>query len=428
MKRILFCTAIAAVALTSCSNDDFLGDVPGNNPSAVTAKEISFSGEAGKTSRGTRADGDKTGKDAANLLHNNFIVFGCKTANKATQTVYDHYNVNWIDNNTKWEYIDQAKNNLNTTATKQTIKYWDYSATDYKFVAFSLGEATQGTDVKITKVDAGATTYTLTGTAANLSRCYVADRITAKAETTTGTNEIKYGQPVSFKFHSLGTKVNIGLYETIPGYSINSVKFYESNSTDAASSDTPTLFAASATIPTDDSNKEKSAKVTFGEDNKVSVSWEEEEVTKAAVTKDTKIKFEALPKVNKEGDETEGELYLSREDNKKKCTVASVNAVIPSDGVGELTLKIDYTLIATDGSGETIKVKGAKATIPAAQTNWESNKAYTYIFKISDNTNGSTGGSSVGLSPITFEAIVTDITGGEHETEVKKNQDTNGQQ
>lgn len=420
MKRYLFCTAIAAMALTSCSNDDFLGDVPGNNPSAVTAKEISFSGEAGKTSRGTRADGDKTGADAANLLHNNFIVFGCKTANHATQTVYDHYNVNWNNNDTKWVYIDQAKNELNTTATKQTIKYWDYSATDYKFVAFSVGEATQGTDVKITKVDANATTYTLTGTAANLSRCYVADRITAKPETASGSNEVKYGQPVSFKFHSLGTKVNIGLYETIPGYSIKSVKFYES-STDATPSDTPTLFATSATIPTDDSNKEKSAKVTFGDDNKVSVSWEEEDVTKAAVTKDTKIKFEALPKVKKEGDEEEGDLYLSREDNKKNCTVASENAVIPSNGIGTLTLKIDYTLIATDGSGETIEVKGATATIPAEQTTWESNKAYTYIFKISDKTNGSTGGDTIGLKPITFEAIVTDITGGEHETEVKNN-------
>ena len=420
MKRYLFCTAIAAVALTSCSSDDFLGEVPGNNPSAVTAKEISFSGEAGKISRGTRADGDKTGADAANLLHNNFIVFGCKTANHATQTVYDHYNVNWNNNDTKWVYIDQAKNVLNTTATKQTIKYWDYSATDYKFVAFSVGEATQGTDVKITKVDANATTYTLTGTAANLSRCYVADRITAKPETTSGSNEVKYGQPVSFKFHSLGTKVNIGLYETIPGYSIKSVKFYES-STDATPSDTPTLFATSATIPTDDSNKEKSAKVTFGDDNKVSVSWEEEDVTKAAVTKDTKIKFEALPKVKKEGDEEEGDLYLSREDNKKNCTVASENAVIPSNGIGTLTLKIDYTLIATDGSGETIEVKGATATIPAEQTNWESNKAYTYIFKISDKTNGSTGGDTIGLKPITFEAIVTDITGGEHETEVKNN-------
>lgn len=420
MKRYLFCTAIAAMALTSCSNDDFLGDVPGNNPSAVTAKEISFSGEAGKTSRGTRADGDKTGADAANLLHNNFIVFGCKTTNNKTQTVYDHYNVNWINNDTKWEYIDQAKNVLNTTATKQAIKYWDYSATDYKFVAFSLGEATQGTDVKITKVDASATSYTLTGTAANLSKCYVADRITAKSEPATGSNEVKYGQPVSFKFHSLGTKVNIGLYETIPGYSIKSVKFYES-STDATPSDTPTLFATSATIPTDDSNKEKSAKVTFGDDNKVSVSWEEEDVTKAAVTKDTKIKFKALPKVEKEGDEEEGDLYLSREDNKKNCTVASENAVIPSNGIGTLTLKIDYTLIATDGSGETIEVKGATATIPSEQTNWESNKAYTYIFKISDKTNGSTGGDTIGLKPITFEAIVTDITGGEHETEVKNN-------
>lgn len=420
MKRILFCTAIAAMALTSCSSDDFLGEVSGNNPSAVTAKEISFSGEAGKTSRGTRADGDKTGADAANLLHNNFIVFGCKTTNNKTQTVYDHYNVNWINNDTKWEYIGQTKNALNETATNQTIKYWDYSATDYKFVAFSVGEATQGTDVKISKVDANATTYTLTGTAANLSRCYVADRITAKPETASGSNEVKYGQPVSFKFHSLGTKVNIGLYETIPGYSIKSVKFYES-STDATPSDTPTLFATSATIPTDDSNKEKSAKVTFGDDNKVSVSWEEEDVTKAAVTKDTKIKFEALPKVKKEGDEEEGDLYLSREDNKKNCTVASENAVIPSNGIGTLTLKIDYTLIATDGSGETIEVKGATATIPAEQTNWESNKAYTYIFKISDKTNGSTGGDTIGLKPITFEAIVTDITGGEHETEVKNN-------
>lgn len=417
MKRYLFCTAIAAMALTSCSNDDFLGEVPGNNPSAVTAKEISFSGEAGKT---TRADGDKTGEAAAILLNKKFIVFGCKTANNATQTVYDHYNINWIDNDTKWEYIGQAKNALNETATSQTIKYWDYSAIDYKFVAFSLGEATQETEVEITKVDANANTYTLTGTAANLSKCYVADRITAKRETATGSNEVKYGQPVSFKFHSLGTKVNIGLYETIPGYSINYVKFYEGNGEDATSSDTPTLFATSETIPTDDSNKKKSAKVTFGDDNKVSVSWEEEDVTKAAVTKASKITFEALPKVDQESAETTGKNYLSREDNKKNCSVTSVNAVIPSNSIGALTLKIDYTLIATDGSGETIEVKGAKATIPAEQTIWESNKAYTYIFKISDNTNGSTGGSSVGLNPITFEAIVTDITGGEHETEVKK--------
>lgn len=425
MKRYLFCTAIAAMALTSCSNDDFLGEVPGNNPNAVTAKEISFSGEAGKISRGTRANGDKTGEAAASLLNNNFIVFGCKTTNETPQTVYDHYNVNWINNDTKWEYIGQTKNALNETATNQTIKYWDYSATDYKFVAFSLGEATQGTDVTITKVDASATNYTLTGTAANLSKCYVADRITAKLEPATGSNEVKYGQPVSFKFHSLGTKVNIGLYETISGYSINSVKFYESNTGDVTPSETPTLFASNATIPTDNNAKKKSAKITFGNDNKVIVTWEEEEeVTKAAVTKDSKITFENLPKVDQESAETTGKNYLSR--TKDNCIAASANAVIPCNTIGALTLKIDYTLIAIDGSGETIEVKGATATIPESQTKWESNKIYTYLFKISDNTNGSTGGGTVGLSPITFEAIVTDIAGNEHENDVSKST-ANGQ-
>lgn len=425
MKKYYFVSAIAALALASCANDDFLGEVPGNNPSAVNSKAISFSGEAGKT---TRADGDKKGADAAGLLKNNFIVFGCKTIKGESKTVYDHYNVKWIPNDTKWEYIGQEVNALNTTATNQSIKYWDYSATDYKFVAFSLGDAVQGKDITITNVDKDATSYTLTGTAANLAKCYVADRITAKPKETTAKNEVQYGKPVSFTFHSLGTKVNIGLYETIPGYSIKSVKFYESNETGATSSETPTLFANSASIQTDDNTKQKSAKVTFGNDNKVSVSWEEEEVTKAAITRSTKITFRSLPTVNPEFNETAGEHYLSREDNKANCTVESANAVIPSNEVGALTLKIDYILIATDGSGETIEVKGATATIPAKYTNWESNKIYTYLFNISASTNGSTGDGSVGLNPITFQAIVTDIAGNEHETEVKKQNTTAGQQ
>ena len=424
MKKYYFVSAIAALALASCANDDFLGEVPGNNPSAVNGKEISFSGEAGKTTRAGETQGEK----AAGLLKNKFIVFGCKTINDKSQTVYDHYNVNWIDNN-KWEYIGQTKNVLNTTATNQSIKYWDYSATDYKFVAFSLGEAVQGTDISITRVDNNADSYTLTGTAANLAKCFVADRITAKPTNANSANsEVLYGQPVSFKFHSLGTKVNIGLYETIPGYSINSVKFYESNDKDATASDTPTLFANTASIQTDDNTKQKSAKVTFGDDNKVSVSWEEEEITKAAITKSTKITFGSLPKVEQDGNETAGDYYLSRENNKANCIVESANAVIPGNEVGALTLKIDYTLIATDGSGETIEVKGANATIPAAQTKWESNKIYTYIFNISANTNGSTGGSSTGLKPITFEAIVTDIAGNQHETEIKDSNTTGGQQ
>lgn len=74
-------------------------------------------------------------------------------------------------------------------------------------------------------------------------------------------------------------------------------------------------------------------------------------------------------------------------------------------------IKCDYELTSDDGSGETINVKGATAAIPAAFSKWEANTRYTYLFKISDNTNGTTGkpGTDIpGLYPITFDAVVKD--------------------
>lgn len=76
MKKYYFVSAIAALALASCANDDFLGEVPGNNPSAVNGKEISFSGEAGKMSRA-----NKENADAASALGSRFWVYGTKNIN-----------------------------------------------------------------------------------------------------------------------------------------------------------------------------------------------------------------------------------------------------------------------------------------------------------------------------------------------------------
>ena len=75
-----------------------------------------------------------------------------------------------------------------------------------------------------------------------------------------------------------------------------------------------------------------------------------------------------------------------------------------------MLIKCDYTLTAEDGNGETIKVTGATAAIPAAFCKWNPNTSYTYLFKISDNTNGTTGNPDdndpEGLFPITFDAAV----------------------
>ena len=80
--------------------------------------------------------------------------------------------------------------------------------------------------------------------------------------------------------------------------------------------------------------------------------------------------------------------------------------------VAPILIKCDYTLVSDDGSGETIKVTGATAAIPAAYSKWDVNTRYTYLFKISQNTNGYTGDDSnkAGLYPITFDALVKEST------------------
>lgn len=148
MKKYIFLAA-SVLTLASCTSDDFLGDTPGSTPSSANSA-IKFDGNAGKITRA-----NKTGKEAADLLDNNFVVVGFKNSDQNTQTiVFDHYNVNYGDktatstaSNTKgWEYVGQDQNvkglgkklaNDNTTA--QTIKYWDNSCPSYDFLAFSFG-------------------------------------------------------------------------------------------------------------------------------------------------------------------------------------------------------------------------------------------------------------------------------------------------
>lgn len=85
-----------------------------------------------------------------------------------------------------------------------------------------------------------------------------------------------------------------------------------------------------------------------------------------------------------------------------------------------IVITCDYTLTADDHHGETIEVKGATVAIPAAYSKWEANTRYTYLFKISDNTNGTTGtpGSTdpAGLYPITFDAVVKGSTDAQYGT------------
>lgn len=428
MKKYIFLAA-SALTLASCTSEDFLGNTPGNVQSNTSA--INFDGGTGKITRATQ-----TGADAATTLGNSYIVFGYKTAQdkSTTTTVFDHYTINWNNqagktesNTCGWEYVGQKANSLSKLPgdKDQTIKYWDYSASQYDFVAFSFGKAIQGEGDGKVKATAVTTTpklsYTLTGAVNDLAKCFIADRITAKA-TTTGKDNllVQYQKDVQFNFRSLSTKVTMGIYETIPGYSVKDVKFYSADNT-KATDNKPTLYAANATIP----SGKGTISVTFPTTDEKNTDYNKAHVEFATATgsdNSSSIQFGNLSTVEKEKEEKGTTGFIGRDittfSTPKDGTNKKYEVVIPAK-VGALTLKVDYTLESIDGSGEEIKVTGATAVVPEKYTNWEPNYAYTYIFKISDKTNGSTGTpgtNPAGLYPITFDAIVTETETGKQET------------
>ena len=431
MKKY-FIYAVSALALAGCSSDDFLGGQP--SPTKLTDNNvINFNGGSSATTRAT------SGEQAAKKLGKNFVVYGYKTSGSTPQEVYDHYNVNWAgdanhteSNTNGWEYVGYTTNALsNLQGATQTIKYWDYSASQYDFIAFSFGTATQKTEtvpsgqVEASKVTIAnnvngysCPTYTLTGAVDDLANVYIADRVTAKKGATPKANLlVAYGSPVQFNFRSLGTKVRIGLYETIPGYSVKDVKFYKNNSDKNGNNGAnPCLYASGTTIPAGSGTMTVSFPTVAESNtdyNKAHVKWSVADGNSNVVSVLELEKY-SLGNNNADQKEAQGD-YLVRTSTAARN--ASYKTVLPAE-VGALTLKVDYTLVSIDGSGETINVKGATAVVPEVYTKWEPNYAYTYIFKISDNTNGSTGGTSdpAGLYPITFDAIVTETEDGLSET------------
>lgn len=418
-----FIAAASALALASCSSDDFLGEIQGNEQNAATFA-INFGGDTGKITRAT-----ESGVTAAGLLDNNFVVVGFKgsktDAANNENYAFDHYNVNFKDgsafstesNRAGWEYVNQKMevkgidaSLAQSGATQQTIKYWDHSCASYDFIAFSMGKkdaaSEYATPTHVDKDNLATAAYTLSGNVNTLSECYISDM-----KTVTEPNYNKTS--VSMSFRHLASKVRMALFEIVPGYVISDVKFY----TDATSTTTDNTegtliggFNNSGTLtvyfPT--TGTDHAAEKDY---NKAHVRF-----TKSTTAGETGVlnfkKFGAVNYNNQvEGTIPAGKTYLSQNAAEPSYCGAGYQNVLPSEGAASaITLRIDYKLTSVDGSNETINVKGATATVPAQYTEWKSGYAYTYIFKISQDTNGSTGGTGTkpGLTAISFDAVVVD--------------------
>lgn len=474
MKKYFY-FAVAALALSACTSDELVGVIePPEQEVEEVLAPIAF---GSKTSGMTRAD--HVGSDAAGLLGNNFVVEGIKgdgnytTLNNAIED-FDHYNVNYVEgtaNTTEsnvhnWEYVGETKHEL-SAASQQTIKYWDFEVAQYDFIAFSYGKAvTTGTPatptVTLSKINyknlgkatsTGTPVYTVSGTSDELAKTYVADLLTVKKA---DFNKMS----VTPKFRSLGSKIRVAFYETVPGYSVKDVKFYSSNVRGTASTDA-TLYTETAAIPTG-SGTMSVYYPTVGnpsnkDNNQAHIVFAETASTDLTTTMD----FGALKYTeSKESAEANGTEFLGRTSNNASYATATDAAgayktVLPT-GTGEpLRIHVDYTLVPIDGAAGEIHVKSAVAVVPANYTEWKPNYAYTYIFKISDQSNGTTGNipnnvdtdgdgildafdpdhdtdgdgipdvddpdypgpvDPVGLYPITFDAVVSETEDGLQET------------
>lgn len=427
-KKFYFATlVIALLSFTGCANDEYVGDQ--QNLGEQNAA-IAFSTKSENTVRGELRD-----DAAAKKLNYQFWVYGWKekistveggnTHIDESALVFNNYVVKYPDatstsNTNRWEYVGKGNDG------SQTIKYWDYSFDQYEFEAYSYntgkGSVTRITEYQDqTKLEKGD--YKVTEAPDNL---YFAEKKTVEQN--------KYQNAVELKFKSVLSKIRVGFYETIPGYSVKINAFYPPNNTtstdanDFVDAGTRNTSQFVAWCPNKEVNIDHPFAVSYDTDGNPAVT-KVAETTNPYYAIDGSVdeyKLDAkltlgtnLLTQGKIGETysavTWDQLEVNNGPSKYTYFIPQIqlwDANSNESQVKPMKIKVDYTLKSED-SNEEINVTGATAIVPADYVRWAPNKAYSYVFKISDQTNGTTGTEGTdpaGLYPITFDAVVEDMS------------------
>jgi len=401
MKLKSFLALLAVLLVVGCSSDNFLG-IDETNTATQQDPYIDF----GSTARAiTRAEGDA----AAALLNNQFVVFGTKTAANGTASdIFDNYVVKYqkaqtgqTDTNEKgWEYVG-INSKLGAT---QGAKIWDFSAQKYDFVAAAgLADDEKFTNtvdgIRINVADADA-----------MTNIYVSDRVTAtsSAQTATATTPatMAYATTVNLKFRRLGAQMRIGFYETIPGYAVKDLVFYYIG----APSGSKTVGVGGAfplsgkyTVTYDDATNEAHTHFA-GAGNNMSFLNTFGQI--AYTSAESKAGIPGKEFINEKGEAVASAVNRFIGSSSSTATYAKgtytidgqagilsdYKPILPNENnTLKMQLRLDYTLVALDGSKEEIHINDAYVSVPINYLQWKPNHTYTYLFKISDKSNGFTG-------------------------------------
>lgn len=362
IKTDIYLAIFLLFFVCACAHDE-MDEMP------LTQDEIKFVATSGKV---TRAGGETS---LAKYI-DNFRVYGINTNNTNT-LVFDNY-VLWYDqqlsnsNTNYWEYV--GRNPIDDKL--QTIKYWNFSANQYYFWAVA-GAKGRSFDPSNGMIETFSTTMTeVDGSASVL---YYSKPLKV--------NRNNYSHPVTFHFVGAHSRMRMAFYETIPGYAVKDVKFH------VGTNDPHYECMANGTF-----NVGGTLKLTY--DNSipdVTSSFEDSETQTSHSFGTLNYTTAASGSLAQDGESiylgvlSSAPTYAGNPEAPGYYT----NILPLPENITPLTIKVDYTLVSLDRSGQEINITGADATVPAEFCRWKSNFSYTYLFKISDDK----------LKPITFVAV-----------------------
>lgn len=374
--------------------------------------------------------GNSTDIDAATELGNSFVVEAVKShgTTDTQSVVLNNYIIKYVGkdyptmtNTSGWEYVGlQSLYN-----DSQTIKYWDYGHEQYDFIAYSAGKATavynveskleegqvyfspidasklSGVKDEKGKISGGA--YTIKGKAEDLAKVYIADMVTVSRGDIATSD---YKKDVNIRFRPLSAKIRIGFYETVPGYNVKDLEFYE-----AEEDNTPNGSVKLYTIDSNIFNEKGTYTVFFPTIGLENNSHPDYNIAHTSFSPE-------IGGTNKDF----GTLQTNSDKNYIGNTVANLSFagdplsnyysnILPSETGAVLTLKANYKLVKEFGGGE-ICVNGAKVQVPAKYSVWNSGYNYTYLFKIAyDDEHPNQEMGQAGYYPIVFDGVMIENNG-----------------
>ena len=459
MKKVLI---LACAALTACTNDIDLG--PNKEQVETLSNAIGF--QMAKKNM-TTTKGTETALNVAG--HYNFGVWGYKAStgfgtplimanylvgfggnnvgylmNATDQTTWGNATASTANGTSQWAYENMGTSQyVNTTDdsyyrsdatqktylsnnTEQYLRYWDLSSERTAFYAYAP-YVNSTTPVKLEENTGNSKLMTFPagtikmGTDASQNEfMYAVNKV----------EKINYKNDVKLQFHRLNSRVQIKFWENIPGYKVKIVALNTNKSTTSTYSEDVYAKPAIALTTTTASYtvgkylEKAGAKITFSNDERettavlTSVKYTDARTNDAFFTFDMPADNIGEARANATSSNTTYYMVPNKGDFE-----GTLDADIANTGY---TFHVSYQLTA-EGTGEVITVTDARVYVPAANCEWAPNKSYTYIFKITKSSNGTTDKkdpnpdevdipTDQSLFPIVFDGC----TVVDYETEIEK--------